>query len=281
MGGGALYYPEKISIFPGKFTLGKRRKEVYNASHREEKPKKGGNTMYYQVSKEFFDKLPNACFGAVAVRGLDNTHDIPELEQMLAENVAACETYFAGKKPKETEDILPYRAAFTALGINPNKFLCSIEALLTRIAKGKGFPHINAAVDLGNAVSIKHRLPMGAHDLDTIDEGLDVRLAKEGDTFIPFGSTEEETPDMGEAVYASGSEIRTRRWTWRQSERGKITEETKAILFPIDGFSDVNADEVQAAADELAALLHRFFGDGIEIEAGVVTRDSPRFEFFK
>ena len=56
--------------------------------------------MYYQVSKEFFDKLPNACFGAVAVRGLDNTRDIPELEQMLAENVAACETYFAGKKPK-------------------------------------------------------------------------------------------------------------------------------------------------------------------------------------
>ena len=79
--------------------------------------------MYYQVSKEFFDKLPNACFGAVAVRGLDNTHDIPELEEMLAGNVAECEAYFTGKKPKETEDILPYRAAFTALGINPNKFM--------------------------------------------------------------------------------------------------------------------------------------------------------------
>lgn len=65
--------------------------------------------MYYQVSKEFFDKLPNACFGAVAVRGLDNTHDIPELEEMLAGNVAECEAYFTGKKPKETEDILPYR----------------------------------------------------------------------------------------------------------------------------------------------------------------------------
>ena len=165
--------------------------------------------MYYQVSKEFFDKLPNACFGAVAVRGLDNTHDIPELEEMLAGNVAECEAYFTGKKPKETEDILPYRAAFTALGINPNKFMCSIEALLTRIAKGKGFPHINAAVDLGNAVSIKHRLPMGAHDLDTIADGLDVRLAEEGDTFIPFGSTEEESPDVGEAVYACGHEIRT------------------------------------------------------------------------
>ena len=65
--------------------------------------------MYYQVSTEFFEKLPTAYFGAVAVRGLDNTREIPELEQMLAENVTACEAYFTGKKPKETEDIVPYR----------------------------------------------------------------------------------------------------------------------------------------------------------------------------
>ena len=153
--------------------------------------------MYYQVSKEFFDKLPYACFGAVAVRGLDNTHDIPELEEMLAGNVAECEAYFTGKKPKETEDILPYRAAFTALGINPNKFLCSIEALLTRIAKGKGFPCINAAVDLGNAISIGHRLPIGAHDIDSLEGGLEVRPARAGDTFVAFGETEEETPRRG------------------------------------------------------------------------------------
>ena len=63
-------------------------------------------------------------------------------------------------------------------------------------------------------------------------------------------------------------------------ERGKITEETKAIPFPFDGFSDVNADAVQAAADELALLLRRFFGDGIEIETGTVTKDAPRFDFF-
>ena len=106
-------------------------------------------------------------------------------------------------------------------------------------------------------------------------------LAEEGDTFIPFGSTEEEAPDVGEAVYACGHEIRTRRWTWRQSERGKITENTKAILFPIDGFSDVNAAEVQAAADELVALLKKYFGEGLEIETGTVTKEQPRFEFFK
>lgn len=236
--------------------------------------------MYYEVAKEILEKMPNVYFGAVAVRGLDNTKSIPELEEMLQANIAVCEQYFEGKKPKETPDIVPYREAFRALDINPNKFLCSIEALLTRIAKGKGFPHINPIVDLGNAISIKYHLPIGAHDLDTIDESLQVRTAHEGDTFIAFGETEEETPDMGEAIYASGNEVRTRRWTWRQSERGKITEETKAVLFPIDGFADVNAEEVHKAIDEFVTLLHRFFGDGVEIETGVVDKDHPRFTFF-
>ena len=94
--------------------------------------------MYYAVSQDIFAKLPTACFGAVAVRGLDNTRPQPELEAMLQENIAACEAYFEGVKPKESPAIVPYREAFRALDINPNKFLCSIEALLTRIAKGKG-----------------------------------------------------------------------------------------------------------------------------------------------
>jgi len=237
--------------------------------------------MFYEVDQAVFAKLPTACFGAVAVRGLDNTRKLPELSAMLQENIALCEAYFADKKPKETPDILPYREAFRALDINPNKFLCSIEALLTRIAKGKGFPAINAIVDLGNAISIKYRLPIGAHDLDTIDRGLAVRPAVEGDTFIAFGETEEEKPDPGEIIYASGHEVRTRRWTWRQSERGKITEETRAVLFPIDGFADVNEVQVREAIEEFVTLLHRYFGDSVEIETGFVDRDHPRFDFFK
>ncbi|WP_418889350.1 phenylalanine--tRNA ligase beta subunit-related protein [Porcincola intestinalis] len=47
------------------------------------------------------------------------------------------------------------------MNINPNKYFCSIEALFTRIAKGKGVPHINPVVDLGNAISLKYTLPMG------------------------------------------------------------------------------------------------------------------------
>ncbi|WP_334295952.1 phenylalanine--tRNA ligase beta subunit-related protein, partial [Clostridioides difficile] len=36
----------------------------------------------------------------------------------------------------------------------------------TRVAKNKKLPHINPIVDLGNSISLKYLLPMGAHDMD-------------------------------------------------------------------------------------------------------------------
>ena len=118
---------------------------------------------------------------------------------------------------------------------------------------------------MGNAVSLKYRVPIGAHDLDSSSRGfLCSGRLRTGDTFIPFGETECETPDAGEIVYAAGHTIRTRRWIWRQSELGKITADTKSVLFPIDGFAFANKDQMIAARDELAALLQKYFGCSVK-----------------
>ena len=232
--------------------------------------------MKFVVEKEVFDKLPNACFGVVMARGLDNSKQHPEIDRFLEESIQTAAQHFAGKKVKEEPAILPYREAFRALGINPNKYLCSIEALFTRIAKGKGMPHINPVVDLGNAVSLKYTLPMGAHDLGGSDADICIRFAQPGDTFLPFGSDTEEIPDAGEVVYAVGHQVRTRRWTWRQSEHGKITAASRDIFFPIDGFSDFNKEAVLAARDELNMLVKRYFG--CETNVGFVDAERPCVE---
>lgn len=157
--------------------------------------------MFYEVSGEVFDKLPNAVFGVVAVKGIDNARPVPELAELLEKYIAECEAYFAGEKPKNTPDVIPYREAFRTIGINPNRYACSIEALMDRIAKGKGFPSISPAVDLGNCISIKYHLPIGAHDIDSfIDGGLSVRAADENDVFVPFGSEDPDNPEPGEIV---------------------------------------------------------------------------------
>ena len=232
--------------------------------------------MKFIIEKEIFEKLPNACFGVVMAKGIDNSKAYPEIEQLLDESIAAAAQRFEGKKVKEEPDILPYREAFRALDINPNKYLCSIEALFTRIAKGKGMPHINPVVDLGNAVSLKYTLPMGAHDLGGSSEDICIRLAQPGDTFLPFGGEVEETPDSGEVIYAVGHQVRTRRWTWRQSEHGKITPESTDIFFPIDGFADFNREQVLAARDELQALVKGIFG--CEAAGGFVDAEHPEME---
>lgn len=121
--------------------------------------------MKFIAEKEIFEKLPGACFGVVMAKGINNNKAYPEVDRLLDESIIAASQRFEGKKAKEELDILPYREAFRALDINPNKHLCSIEALFTRISKGKEIPHINPVVDLGNAVSLKYTLPMGVHDL--------------------------------------------------------------------------------------------------------------------
>ena len=232
--------------------------------------------MKFEIAREVFDLLPNAYFGVAVVKGMDNQKKIPELERMLQENISICEKDFEGIKVKNAEAIRPYRDAFKAIGINPNRYQCSIEALLDRIAKGRGFPHINPIVDLGNAISLKYRIPIGAHDLATIDEAREVRYAGSGDTFIPFGNGDAETPEEKEVVYASGNQVRTRRWTWRQSEIGKITEATSDVLFPIDGFMDFNKDQVLLAAEELAELAEKYFG--VKASVGYIDRTNRIFE---
>ncbi len=230
----------------------------------------------FVIEQSIFEALPTLCVGVVAAKGIDNGRPYPAVEQLLDEAIAHAEERFSGKRVKEEPEILPYRAAFQALGINPNKYMCSIEALFTRIAKGKGMPHINPLVDLNNAVSLSHTLPMGTHDLGLSQEDIVLRYARPGDSFLPFGAEEEEQPEAGEVVYAVGSQVRTRRWTWRQSEHGKIDAGTRDVFFPIDGFLGFNDKEVQAAAEELERLLREHFG--CETLRGFVDREHPEME---
>lgn len=229
--------------------------------------------MKFIVAEEIFQKLPNACFGVVMARGLKNDRPQPAVAQAFEAALAAAQACFQSAKVKELPEIAPYRDAFRTLGINPNKYPCSIEALFSRIAKGKGLPAINPIVDLGNAVSLAHVVPIGAHDLAGADADIMVRPAEAGDIFTPFGATESEAPEIGEAVYAVGNVVRTRRWTWRQSEIGKITPATTDVFFPIDGFAGFNESNVLAARDAIAQSLKAIFD--VEPVVGFVDAAHP------
>ena len=61
---------------------------------------------------------------------------------------------FGTSKPAEHPHIAAWRQAYKSFGAKPSKFLCSVEALLSRTIKGHDLPTVNYLVDIYNAVSI-------------------------------------------------------------------------------------------------------------------------------
>lgn len=228
--------------------------------------------MEFIIQKEIFEKLDNLMVGVVVAKGIDNSKQYPSISKMLEESIKLAEEKYLDKKVKEDENIIPYREAFLKLGINPNKYQCSVEAMFNRISIGKKLPNINPLVNLNNAISLKYTLPMGTHDLSKSNLNIEMRYANEDDIFIPMGTNEKENPDVGEIIYAVGNQVRTRRWTYRQSEEGKIDEKTNYVFFPIDGFIGINDEIVKIAMEELINVLKENFE--CEIFSGIVDKNN-------
>ncbi len=232
----------------------------------------------FEVAAEVFEKLPTYCLGVVVARGVDNGTANVKVTQMMNDEMDAFVQRMVGVNLKEYPGIQPYRNAFLSLGMNPNKFMCSVEALSKRVQKGNRLPNINPIVDLGNALSLKYCLPMGAHDIEKLDGDMTVRFSTTEDYFLPMGENEaEQMPDQ-ELVYVSNHTVKTRRWIWRQSDDGKIDEKTGYIFYPIDGFVDANLENVKRATAELAKFLAEEFG--CEVKTGFIDSAHTSVEFF-
>ncbi|NPV70536.1 MAG: hypothetical protein HPY55_07835 [Firmicutes bacterium] len=220
----------------------------------------------FRVSRELFAAFPEACFGVVAAEGIPPREPDPSLESALRAECDKLRGLFKSVQDvREHPGVAAWRDAFTRLGWNPNRFPSSIEALLSRLAKGGGLPSINNVVNGANVVSLRHVVPIGAHDIDSFAGDVEIRPSRDDDTFTPFGSAGFEVVPPGEMVYVSGNQIRTRRWVWRQSENGKITASSGRVFFPIDGFYGKTSDQVRAAREDLASLCKTV------LEAALVT----------
>ena len=232
--------------------------------------------MKFIVSKEIFDDIPNALFGVIIAKGIDNHKSYDWIKDMLDESIDDCKKFYEGKVVKESAPITYYRDAFRALGINPNKFMCSIEALVTRTVKKGEMPNINTLVDLGNALSLKYNIPLGIHDIDHFSGDMEIKKATGNEDFIPFGGEAIEHPDKGEVIYVSGTDVKTRRWTWRQGENSKITEDTTNVFIPLDAFLE-NKEDMLKLQSEFADILKNKLGAIVSI--GLVDKDNNEFEF--
>lgn len=233
--------------------------------------------MKFIVQKEVFDKIEDLYIGVVVAKGIDNSKEYKDIDKMLEESMANAKKEFEGVKAKEDPRVIPYREGFQKVGINPNKFQCSVEAMVNSISKGRDVPHINPLVNLNNAISLKYTLPMGTHNLGLSNNDVELRFAVDEDTFVPMGTDTIEKLEPEELVYVVDNKVRTRRWAWRQSKEGMIDKDTSYVFFPIDGFKGFNDDKVNEAMKELEEVLKKEFN--CETKSGFVDKDHLEFEW--
>ena len=133
-------------------------------------------------------------------------------------------------------ELQSYRQMYKKMGVDFHSRRPSPEALLRRVALGKGLYAINTCVDAYNLVVMKYRISLGAFDADHMTLPCEVKVAGGGETIDLLGVDGVTTLKKGEVIYCDQIGPYNLDYNYRDAERTKITEQTKISLSTLMAF---------------------------------------------
>ncbi len=217
--------------------------------------------MHYQlkIDPQIIERYPGYTALIIYARGLSNSASDEYSTTLLRKAEQAQRIAFAEEKPASHPHIAAWREAYRSFGAKPKKFLCSLEALLSRVFKGHDLPTINRLVDIYNAISIQHMLPVGGEDWDHLTSDLVLTIASGEEPFAAYENGEEVVtyPEPGEVIWADSTGVTCRRWNWRQCYRTRLSENTHNIYFVLDRLAPYSVESLMAAGEDLMKHLKR------------------------
>ncbi|MER5381820.1 phenylalanine--tRNA ligase beta subunit-related protein [Streptomyces sp. NBC_00647] len=217
-------------------------------------------TLTLTVSDEVRVLAPGFTHVAVEADGLVNGPSTEGTSALLDDAARRLSGRLAGRAPHEDPHMAAWREIYTAFGSKPSRTRNSAEALAKRALSGAGLPRINVLVDVYNAISVAHLIPVGGEDTDHIRGAMRLVRATGDEDFVTVSGGEEvvEHPDAGEVVWRDDTGVTCRRWNWRQGPRTRLTEESTAAVFLLESLAPMPVADVEAAGAELAELLQKF-----------------------
>ena len=206
---------------------------------------------------------PDFAVLALAVIGLTNGPSDAQSETWLHD----AEAHTRASGTDLPAHVLAWQDTFRAFGAKPQRTASSVEALWRRAA-GAGLPRVNWLVDLYNAVSVRHTLPVGGEDLARFEGRIRLVRATGGEPFdtVKDGQPANDPPAPGEVVWADDRGVTCRRWNWRQGTRTRLTETSTEALFLLERLAPYPLEDLDAAGDALVAMI------GTRCPDAVVTR---------
>lgn len=214
--------------------------------------------MRFGYDTELLNRCPELVAGVIWVEELTDAPTPPQIEALLTTAVRATHERF-GTPPEiaMSASIAAWRLIYSRFGVKPNRYPCAAEALIRRVVETGDVPRIGALVDLCNAASLRHGIPVAPFDLAAVvGDTLTVRLATGGETWQAHPSAEQEPIPIGEVIYADATNaVLSRRWNWRQSGKGKIEATTRTVVITTEAVHPEAEDAVTGVLADLVAHL--------------------------
>jgi DNA/RNA-binding domain of Phe-tRNA-synthetase-like protein len=217
-----------------------------------------------RVAPAIFAEFPGAVLGVVIAHSVNNGIEDPHVMAALREAEQHAAHNLAGRPIPEHPQIAPWRDAYRKFGAKPKDHLSSVENLLRNVAKQRPLRHINTLVDIYNAVSLRHVVPVGGEDLDTIAGDVHLTFATSEEAPVRLlGESDERPPHAGEVIYKDDKGAICRRWNWKEADRTKLTAGTRNAFLVIEGLPPVEADRIKDAATDLASQVRKYCGGNV------------------
>jgi len=216
--------------------------------------------MQLSVDPRIFESFPSLAVGVVIAEGIDNQARDETAIERLREQMEAVRAAWSTETLREEPRLVVWRNAYRSFGAKPKKHRCSVENLIRMLISEQDIPSINPIVDLYNAASLEHVIPMGGDDLDRVDGDIQLTLAQGTERFIPLNGRESVHPKIGEVIYRDDREVLCRRWNWRECDKTKMTEQSTNLCLVVEGLPPFSSEAVQRIADDLADRIRRHCG---------------------
>jgi DNA/RNA-binding domain of Phe-tRNA-synthetase-like protein len=199
--------------------------------------------------------------GAFAVlSGLDNRHRHPGLDAWRTELALHLAHELVPGFVESDAVLRGFRDLHDQVGRSNKRFVSSAEALVGLFQRKGVIPSINPLVDIYNAVSLETRLSLGAHDVARVQGAITLRLTRGSERFVPLGAVEVEPVQAGEYCYVDDSGEVLCRLEHRQCERTRVTPDTTACFYILQGNARTPREMLEAALDRLVARTLEFCG---------------------
>lgn len=214
-----------------------------------------------KVTSNIFEKHPEYKALVIYAQNLENKPSDGRSTQLLRETENKQRQAFGTQKASSHPHIVAWRNVYKSFGAKASKYLCSVEALLSRTLKGQDLPTINQIVDLYNALSISHVLPIGGEDWDYLTSDLTLKFATGEEPFVTYQGGKEviDYPNTGEVIWTDSTGVTCRRWNWRQCHRTALTLNTRNAYFVLDRLLPYPIEDLTKAGEELIEYLMLFF----------------------